>query len=363
MKIIRAHLKENSYNIVVGQGILPQLGKALQPFKMGKDAVVITNPVIRRLHGPALAAGLARQGITAKFFEVPDGEKSKSAKVATHLLGKIARYDTARKIFIIAFGGGVIGDLAGFVAAVYKRGIPYVQVPTTLLAQVDSAIGGKVAIDLPVGKNLVGAIYQPKIVWSDVNVLKTIADRPYRNGFAEIIKYGVIRDRKLFDYVDAKAAQLLSREPAALMPVIVRCSQIKANVVMADEKETKGIRTILNFGHTVGHALEAASGYRLFHGEAIAHGIVVAAEISLRMGMFSQKDFVSLQKVLRDFGLVGRRRALAHSGPADIFKHMQHDKKFEAGRNRFVLAEKIGRVKVVEGIPPQIIREALRKWL
>src|SRR3989344_2598827 len=352
MKTVLVNLKDNPYKIIIGHGILPQLGAALKSLKMGRDAVIITQPVIRRWHGPALAAGLTRNGFTVKFFEVPDGEKSKSTKVAMQLLEKIARYDTQKDIFIIALGGGVVGDLAGFVAAIYKRAIPYVQVPTTLLAQVDSAIGGKTAVDLPVGKNLVGVIYQPKIVWSDVGTLKTLPDRAYRNGFAEIIKYGVIRDRKLFNYVGRNSAQLLSRKSVALTKVVVRCSQIKAEIVKADEKETKGIRTILNFGHTAGHALEAASGYRFFHGEAVAWGMVVAAEVSQRMGLLHKKDFTALRRVLTDFGLLEKNpshtKMINLSG---ILKHMQHDKKFIAGRNRFVLATKIGAVQVMEGVP------------
>ena len=183
--------------------------------------------------------GLKKSGFTVKIFEVPEGEKSKSAKVAIPLMEKIARYDVMKEVFIVAFGGGVIGDLAGYVAATYKRGIPYVQVPTTLLAQIDSAIGGKVGIDLSLGKNLVGAFYQPKIVWSDGSVLSTLDQRQMRNGLAEAVKYGVIRDKRLFSYIAKHHQRLLNFHKRTLLDVVLKCSRIKAKVVMDDEKETK----------------------------------------------------------------------------------------------------------------------------
>jgi len=201
VKSIPVPLKANAYDIVTGHNILSKLGARLKSLKIGKDAVIITNPVIHKHHGKALISGLKKNGFSVKVLEVPAGERSKSAKTAFRLIEEIARYDCLKQVFIIAFGGGVVGDLAGYVAAAYKRGIPYVQVPTTLLAQVDSAIGGKVAIDLAVGKNLVGAFYQPKVVWSDVAVLSTLTKRQIRNGLAEVVKYGVIADQKFFKYV------------------------------------------------------------------------------------------------------------------------------------------------------------------
>ncbi len=361
MKIISVSLKENAYKIVIGQGILSRLGAKLKSMRLGSDAVVITSPVIRRHHGHALATGLKKAGFSVKFFEVPEGEQSKSAKVAFSLMEKIAQYDSMKGVFIIAFGGGVIGDLAGYVAASYKRGVPYVQVPTTFLAQIDSAIGGKVAIDLPVGKNLIGAFYQPKLVWSDVSVLSTLNQRQMRNGLAEAVKYGVIAEEKLFSYIARSYRRLLSLQTAALEHVVVECSRIKAKVVVADEKETKGIRTVLNFGHTIGHAVEAAGGYnRYHHGEAVALGMRVAVEISRQKGMLSTADHAKLNRLLSDIGLPQKIRGVPL---ADIVRIMRHDKKFKKGKNCFVLAQKIGKAKVVEGVASTVIQKAIRTYL
>lgn len=359
MKTVNVTLKENAYRIVIGRHILPRLGKALKRLKVGHDALIITSPAIRRYHGRALASGLQKDGFSVKFFEVPDGERSKSAKTAFFLMEKIARYDCLKRSFIIAFGGGVIGDLAGYVAAAYKRGIPYVQVPTTFLAQIDSAIGGKTAIDLAIGKNLVGAFYQPKIVWSDVAVLSTLDKRQMRNGLAEAVKYGVIADPKLFVYIARHYQELVQRHSRILEEVVVRCSRIKAAVVGKDEKETKGIRTILNFGHTVGHAIEAAGGYRRYHhGEAVALGMRVAAEISYQRGILGGEDMRRLNHLLSDIGLPQKIRGMSI---ADILAIMKHDKKFKEGKTRFVLLQKIGRVKIVENLPLPLIASAIRR--
>lgn len=358
MKTIQVRLKNNSYPILTGTNILGRLGAVLKGMNIGTDAVIVTNPVVRRLHAKALVAGLKKSGFTVKVMEVPDGERAKSAKYAFGLMEKIARYDTMKKVFVIAFGGGVVGDLAGYVAAAYKRGVPYVQVPTTLLAQIDSAIGGKVAIDLPVGKNLVGAFYQPKIVYSDMRVLSTLSRRQIRNGLAEAVKYGVIADSRLFRYIAGHYKKLLAAEPAALEYVVDRCSRIKARVVEADELETKSIRTILNFGHTVGHAVEAAGGYQGYHhGEAVALGMRVAADISSRLGLLSRSDAAALNGLLSAVGLPGQIKKVRLQ---NILKIMAHDKKFKAGKNRFVLARTIGKVCIREGVAQKLIRQAIR---
>jgi len=360
MKSINVPLRENSYKIVIGHNILSHLGRRLRSLKIGKDAVIITNPRIHKNHGRALVKGLKKNGFTVKILEVPAGEQSKSAKVAVQLMEKIARYDVMKEVFIVAFGGGVIGDLAGFVAASYKRGVPYVQVPTTFLAQVDSAIGGKTAIDLKVGKNLVGAFYQPKIVWSDVAVLSTLEKRQMRNGLAEAVKYGIIRDKNFFTYITKHYQEILNADKKALFAAVLKCSQIKAAVVAADEKETKNIRTIFNFGHTVGHAIEAAGKYKVYHhGEAIALGMRVAADISCQLKMFSKGNAAALNKVLSDIGLPKQIRNLKIP---EILRVMQHDKKFLSGKNRFVLPKQIGKVKIVEQIPPAIIKKAILNY-
>lgn len=358
MKTIRVNLKTNPYDIVVGNNILGKLGARLKALKIGKDAVIITNPVIQKKHGRALVAGLKKSGFSVKVLEVPAGERSKSAKAAFRLIEQIAHYDHLKKIFIIAFGGGVVGDLAGYVASAYKRGIPYVQVPTTLLAQVDSSIGGKVAVDLPFGKNLVGAFYQPRIVWSDVRVLATLTKRQIRNGLAETIKYGAIADARFFSYIRGNHAKLLALDPTSLVHIVEHCSRIKRDVVVSDEKETKGLRTILNFGHTIGHAIEAAGKYDQYHhGEAIALGMRVAAHISRQKRMCREADAAALNEVLSSVGLPERIKGVRL--PA-ILRVMRHDKKFLYGKNRFVLLRAVGTVKVVEGIPPVVIRNAIK---
>ena len=361
MKIVRVPLKHNPYKIVVGSQILKDLGENLKSLKIGQDAIIITNPIIKRLYGAVVSAGLKKAGFSVKIFEVPDGEKSKSAKVAFDLIEKIALFDIFKRPFIIALGGGVIGDLAGYVAAAYKRGILYVQVPTTLLAQVDSSIGGKVAIDLPIGKNLVGAFYQPKMVFSDVSVLKSLDKRQVLNGFAEVIKYGIIYDKDLFQYILNNIDKLIGLNLKALENVVLACSKIKAEVVVKDEKETKGVRTILNFGHTIGHAIEAAAAYNYYqHGEAVALGMRIVTEISLKLALVSRKSADQINELLT---LIGLPVVIRKVKMKDILRLMRHDKKFLTGKNRFVLVKTVGKVKVVEGINLDLIKGAIKKYM
>ena len=360
MKTLKVRVKENPYPIFIGSGLLLRLGILLKKLKVGTDAVIVTNRPIRRLYEKQLTRALLAHGFSVKIFEVPDSEKSKSAGVAFRLIGQIAAYDTKKRIFVIAFGGGVVGDLAGYVAAVYKRGVPYVQVPTTLLAQIDSAIGGKVAIDLPVGKNLVGAFYQPKAVISDVSLLRTLSRRQIRNGLAEAVKYGVIKDARLFSFIEKNYRNIFNAYPPAMTALVLSCSKIKADVVHLDEKETKNIRTILNFGHTAGHAIETAGGYhRYHHGEAVALGMRIAADMACRLKVFPEKEKSRLNRLISVLGLPGR---LVGVNTNRILAAMAHDKKFKAGKNRFVLPVKIGKVKVVEGISEDVIRQALKAY-
>ncbi|HBR14698.1 MAG TPA: 3-dehydroquinate synthase [Candidatus Omnitrophica bacterium] len=361
MKKVRVDLKENAYKILIGHDFLSKLGIHLKSLGIGQDAVVITHPVIHQFYGKTIATGLKKSGFSVKIIDVLEGESSKSTQTAFQLMEEIAGYDCFKKIFIVALGGGVIGDLAGFVAAVYKRGISYVQVPTTFLAQIDSAIGGKVAIDLPVGKNLVGAFHQPRIVLSDVTTLSTLEERQIKNGLAEAVKYGMIYDKKLFYYLSKNYSLLLKRNPKALMDVVFSCSRIKAQVVVEDEKETKGIRTILNFGHTVGHAIEAAGTFSAYqHGEAVSLGMRIAGDISCQMKMFSQDNRDSLNKLLTDIGLPEKIKNLRLE---DILNVMQHDKKFISGTNRFVLVKDIGQVKIVDNVPMTVITKAIKKHI
>jgi len=358
---ISVKLKNNPYDIIIGHKILTQLPKYLGPLKRYKDAVVISHPIIERLYGAQLSAGLKKSGYSVKFFNVPEGEKSKSFECAAGLLAKISSYDVNRNIFIIALGGGVIGDLAGFVAAIYKRGVPYIQVPTTLLAQIDSAIGGKTAVDLETGKNLVGAFYQPRLVFADTKVLTSLSKRQICNGLAEAIKYGILGDPELFDYIEANHQKFLKGEDKVLNFIVGRCAKIKADIVAADEKETKGLRTILNFGHTVGHAVEAASpGYKYHHGEAVGLGMRVAARISVATGLLSNSVEARINQVISKVGLPEKIEGVSL---AKILELMQHDKKFVAGHNRFVLAHKIGKVSVVSDVPTKVITDAVKDYM
>lgn len=359
MRNIKLDLGARSYNIIVGFGILPKLGGVIKKLNIGTDAYIITNALIRRKYGAKLEDSLRRWGFSVRFKVVADTEKSKSIETAAGVIRDLALYDKKRRIFIIAFGGGVVGDLGGFVASIYKRGIPYVQVPTTLLAQVDSAIGGKTAVDLAEGKNLVGAIYQPRLVFSDCKFLSTLSPRQMRSGLAEVIKYAIIRDKSLFDYLLTHAKDVLACKRSALERIVLSCSSIKAKIVEQDEKEERGIRTILNFGHTAGHAIEAAAGFTKYtHGEAIALGMLVACEISKALKLIDDPLAGKIRQLIGKAGLPIKVRAVKLDR---IIGAHYRDKKFIGSRNRFVLISAIGRAKVVTNIPLGVITDSLKK--
>jgi 3-dehydroquinate synthase len=358
MKIIKANLKKRSYNIIVGTNIIASLGSYIKKLGIGSDAYVITNSAIKERYGRILSRTLKSCGFNVRFKLIPDTEKSKSLEAAYLVVKDITRFDKKRRIFIIAFGGGVIGDLAGFIASIYKRGIPYIQVPTTLLAQVDSAIGGKTAVDLAQGKNLVGTFYQPRLVCSDVATLKTLDLRQVKSGLAEVIKYGIIKDSPLFNYLERRLKSILALKQAPLEFIVARCSQIKAKIIQQDEREEKGMRTILNFGHTLGHAIEAAAGFKRYnHGEAIALGMLLAADISSRLGLIENKALRRIESLIGKAGLPVKIDEVPISR---IIKAHYRDKKFLGQKNRFVLLEGIGRTKIVVGVPLEIIRQALK---
>ncbi len=349
------------YTITIGHGILGKFPRFIRGLGLGKDALIISHPFIERLYGAKLSAALKKAGYTVRILNVPEGEKSKSAAIALRLLKQISAYDVDKKIFIIALGGGVVGDLAGFVAAIYKRGVPYIQAPTTLLAQIDSSIGGKTAIDLETGKNMVGAFYQPKLVFSDTQVLKTLKSRQIRNGLAEAVKYGIIGDTKLFSYIEANHKKFLKGEVKVLNFIVRRCAKIKAGIVSKDEKETKGLRTVLNFGHTVGHALEAAGRYDQYHhGESVGLGMRVAARISVGMGLLAASQELRINQLISSVGLPEKIEGVRLAKILDL---MRHDKKFTAGHNRFVLVRRIGQAIIVNDIPVPIITQAIKACL
>jgi 3-dehydroquinate synthase len=362
MRKIRVNLKDRSYDIIVGIDELNGLGRILSSMRTGKDAVVVTNEYLEHLHGARIRKVLRDAGFFTRFERIPDTERSKSIRMCSNLIGRIATFDRLKRILLVALGGGVVGDLTGFVAAIYKRGRPYIQIPTTLLGQVDSAIGGKVAVDLPEGKNLVGSFYQPRLVFSDISFLKTLSTRQIQNGLSEVVKYGVITDISLFEFVQRNIEGILRLDTQILSRIVYACSKIKARVVERDEFDNKGQRVILNYGHTIGHALESACGYgrKYYHGEAVSIGMVCAAEISEELGLLRHEDTERLENVLIRIGLPVRIRGCQVSS---IMSAQEHDKKFIAGRNRFVLPAGIGKVVVREDVPLDLIERVIKRRL
>jgi 3-dehydroquinate synthase len=359
MKIVKVKLQDRSYDIVIGREALQRIPKLLENSVPRRDAFIITNSRLKKIYGKSIESVLCGAGYTSKFALVPFTEEAKSSKVVIEVLNKIASYDRKKKIFIVALGGGVIGDLAGFVASIYRRGVPYIQIPTTLLSQVDSAIGGKVAIDLPMGKNLAGAFYQPRLVVSDISLLRTLPKKELRNGLAEIVKYGLIKDLSFFQYLEANHRKVMQRETKALLHVIKRCSEIKADTVARDERDNRDIRIALNCGHTIAHAIEAAGSYRDYtHGEAVAIGLLAETELSCALGIASSKTLNRLESLLKAIGLPSRMEGIDVSA---MMKAQEHDKKIITGVNRFVLPARIGNVKIVENIPTGLIRDVIIK--
>jgi 3-dehydroquinate synthase len=319
---------------------------------LGPRTAIITNPTVNALYGDIARSSLTAAGFAVSLIEIPDGEEYKNAATLSAVYDDLIVAGLDRKSFIVALGGGVVGDLAGFAAATYLRGIPFVQVPTTLLAQVDSSVGGKTAIDHPRGKNLIGAFYQPRLVLIDVETLSTLADREFRAGLAEVVKYGVALDLPFFEFLEQRAEKIIARDQASLEYLIHRCCGIKARVVECDEKES-GLRAVLNFGHTLGHAFEAVSGYcDLVHGEAVAFGMVLAARISAGLGRCTAADVERITALIARFGLN------IHPPKADRLKLLEAvvtDKKSRNGTISFICNKGIGASAVEELSPEKML--------
>ena len=348
------------YAILIEWGCLDRLGSLFRRHSIEGEVFLLSDKTVWALHGEKLERGLAASGYTLlERLLLEPGEQSKSLPNWMAALDRLVALEdgTARRVFLVCLGGGVVGDIGGFVAASYRRGIPCVQVPTTLLAQVDSSVGGKTGVNHPGGKNLIGAFYQPRLVVADLQTLGSLGEREIRSGLVEVVKYGLIWDASLFSYLEGNGARVLARQEDALRRIVCRSCEIKAAVVGKDEREEKGIRTLLNFGHTFGHALEAATGYgRYTHGEAVAVGTLFAAWISVALGMLPARQYDRIQSLLEGFGLKTRVRA---SETERVWETMKRDKKFIHGRNRFVLLEEIGRARVVEDIDPSLLEKAL----
>jgi 3-dehydroquinate synthase len=358
MRTVHVSLGSRSYPILIGKKILAGLGQHCSKLQLGRRCVIISDKNVAPRYAAKAAASLGKAGFESMSATVPAGETSKSLKMLERCCDILARHRLERKSFIVALGGGVVGDLAGFVAAAYLRGIPFVQAPTTLLAQVDSSVGGKVGVNLAAGKNLVGAFHQPRLVLCDLDTLRTLPLREFRAGLAEVIKYGIIYDAALFERLERDLPKLLKRNADVLAAVVARCCEIKADVVRQDETET-GLRAILNFGHTIGHAIEATAGYgKYLHGEAIAIGQVAAAKLSVRATGLPAEESARIEKLFMHAGLPVSIKLSARQQTA-LINAMRLDKKVSDGQIRFVLARRVGQVESGHEIPAEWIRGVL----
>lgn len=348
METVTVNLQDRSYPIYIGADVLPAIGSLSRSLDLSGRGALVTNPVVSSLYSQRVLSSFEEHGIALSLLEVPDGEEFKSLREAGALYEKLLPLGLDRRSPIVALGGGVIGDLVGFVAATFMRGLPLIQVPTSVVAQVDSSVGGKVGVNLPQAKNMVGAFYQPCLVLSDVCGLRTLPAREFRAGLAEVVKYGVIADKVFFEWLEANISTILEGEERVVIHSVKTSCQIKAALVERDERD-EGIRAVLNFGHTVGHALEAATGYGKFsHGEAVAIGMAAAARISYQMGLCAEQVAVRLERLLGRIGLPTKLPL----DPIDIVKAMSYDKKVRKSLNTFVLTKDIGAVTVAPILDP-----------
>jgi 3-dehydroquinate synthase len=357
IKTITVALGKRSYPIYIGAGMREAAGKYLKRLRLPRHIVIITDTVVARLYLEGVEQSLKASGFSVMVIVIPPGESQKNLHRADAIYAELLRNHIGRKSTIIALGGGVVGDLAGFVAATYQRGVNFVQMPTTLLAQVDSSVGGKVGINHPLGKNMIGAFYQPLCVIADTETLQTLPERERVCGLGEVIKYGIILNEKFFEYVRKNLADIVTMQPSVVAHVVARCCELKAYVVSRDEKE-ENLRAILNFGHTVGHALEHAGHYRsLKHGEAILLGMIAETFLALQLNMISANNAGRIENLIgsvplpRSFGFIFSAKKLIHT--------MRSDKKSLGGNIRFVLPQKIGTVTMPMVVKEEMIADAL----
>ncbi len=351
-RTVHVELGERSYPIVIGFDTVAKLGAEVARRTGASRAMVVTVPAVAKRHGPAVMRSLREAGIRARRFEVPDGDRTKSLRQAAKLYEAFLDAGADRATAVIALGGGVVGDLAGFVAATLLRGLPFVQVPTTVLAMVDASVGGKTGVNLPRGKNLVGAFHQPKLVWIDASLLRTLPPRQRAAGSAEVVKHAAIRDAALFARLEGELERFLDLDPEVLVPVLERNCEIKAEVVAEDEREA-GTRMLLNFGHTLGHAVEALKRYRgVLHGEAVAMGMVFAARRSEELGLAPEGTAPRLAELLVRAGLPTELPAFPRRA---YLGALRVDKKRREGEIRFIALREIGRAEVVPLTPERIL--------
>lgn len=347
-------LGDRSYQVLIQPGILPQIGRVLHDIGLSGRVGIVTNPVVNELYGRVVLRALKQAGFSPFLVIIPDGEQAKSMHWLSKILDALVTQRLERQDVVLALGGGVVGDVAGFAASVYLRGVPFVQVPTTLVAQVDSSVGGKTGVNHPIGKNLIGAFYQPRVVVIDPQALQTLQKREWIAGLAEVIKYGMIADQKFFEYLEQHVDGLREQAEDVIPTVIRRCCEIKAEVVGGDERES-GRRRILNYGHTVGHALETWGRYRTWiHGEAVGIGMVQEAAIAQFLGI-CDKEIVERQRdLIQDVGLPIAMPSMTFM---DLWGAMQHDKKVVKGQINCVVPTTIGEVQVVP-----LVRQRIRQW-
>ncbi len=358
MEKVRVELKERSYDICIGKDILRGIGSRLKSIDLSPRIAIVSNTTVYSLYGKIILDSLKENRFDVVVVKIPDGEEYKNLLWLEHIYNSLLRAKLDRKSALLALGGGVIGDITGFAASTYMRGISYIQIPTTLLAQVDSSVGGKTGVNHKLGKNMIGTFWQPKLVWIDVSTLKTLPEREFLAGIAEVIKYGVIWDRDLFDFLERVKKKILRLDNRSLIHIIKRSCEIKAKIVSKDERES-GLRSVLNYGHTIGHAIETATGYtRYLHGEAVAVGMCLEAEISNKLRFMDYAEVNRIKSLVELYGLPSKI-------PQDIDKNnilssMELDKKAVAGELKFILPERIGKVRIHKGISESIIREILR---
>jgi 3-dehydroquinate synthase len=359
---VSVSLGHRSYDIFIGEGILRAAGTFITP-AVGRAitrVAIISHPRIFRLHGAPLVQSLKEAGWNPSLHLIPEGERGKTIATAERLYSGLVRAHLDRHSLICALGGGVIGDLAGFVAATFLRGIAYVQIPTTLVAAIDSAIGGKTGVNIPEGKNLVGAFHQPALVLTDVRTLRTLPRREISSGLCEAIKYGVIRDGGLFQFIDRHLLSLRAVEPEPMVHLIRRCSEIKAEVVAQDERES-GLRQVLNFGHTFGHALEQVTHFRrLKHGEAVGYGMVMASRLAVALGLVASDHAEQIERLIRRCGPFP---PLTDVSENDVLRAMTRDKKARGGQITFVLPHRIGEVGFYRDVPRRAVKLVVRRVL
>jgi len=356
MRTIGVELGDRSYPIHVGPQLISD-ASLITPLLAQKRVAVVTNTTIAPLYLERLTAQLQSAGIQVISIVLPDGEEYKTWQTLNSIFDALIANRCERRTTLIALGGGVIGDLTGFAAATWQRGAPFIQIPTTLLAQVDSSVGGKTAINHPGGKNMIGAFYQPRVVLADLDSLKTLPERELKAGLAEVIKYGFIRDAAFLEWIEAHIDKLLARDVAALEHAVVRSCEIKAEIVALDEREDD-IRAFLNFGHTFGHAIEAGLGYgQWLHGEAIAAGMVMAVDLSVRLGMLDAKETDRVKRLMQSTGLPVAGPALPGARYLDL---MSVDKKVKDGALRFILLEAIGAARIRADVPAEAVLATLK---